>query len=800
MVKSKWLSFVLVFAMLVSVFVPTGMTKAFASGTSYDSMVVPSISDDTTTKLGTFMVDIDPFVSNSEAIFELPDTDYEIHQVKIGGVLFDLSGDNSTVASDVYTGTANSDIKKFQFKITKTSDNGFKLYLDYDGTKKLVESHSNDSNYGSMGELKFPIELTRVKVPSGASGDIKLTITGSGSGQLNDGSVVVATIGGGDLTVAAVDTKSFSDDGGNVKIRITESAAGKLTSKDTLKLVLPDGFKWDENTSDYSVTSVFGTNISNNVKVTPNDDTLEIKLYDGASGSTERAAVDITGKNGAKIIVVDDSTKAKEGDVIAKVRGSYDVTPSEITVGTYGQYDTTISATDSSVVAFSGQYDQENSSNDINKVSDIQIKESVVGSLVNGRTILLTLPTNARWYKIDDTKVTKENNVGKNFEVDSDNGVHLWFEGLQGTDNRTAKFVVKRDPNSTGKNPAKLKIENNYVALEPGVTGDLKVTVGGTAGLSTDSITLAKVVNPVTVTADKTNVKIGVSNQAAGKIDISEYQAGAIYTNHGKNTLDLILPDGVKFTSKPTVKVTSGDLDIDNVNLVSDKSGNDNKILRIEFKSDSTEASTIEVSNIYYDVDRTVGEGDIQVKVGGSALVIVPSSSLSNYKDKDGYKDDYHTLDYADIYFSGEDYLVKVANATVVTPAPNATNQTAVFTINSTTYTVNGVQNTLDSAPYVKNGRTYLPTRYVAYALGVSSDNVLWDGTKATFILGNRVVQVTPGSTTLTINGAPVTMDAPAEIVNGRVMVPFRWIAQAFGAQVQWDATNQTVTMTLQAQ
>ncbi|MGF7397733.1 copper amine oxidase N-terminal domain-containing protein [Thermoanaerobacterium thermosaccharolyticum] len=816
MVKSKWLSFVLVFAMLVSVFVPTGMTKAFASGTSYDSMVVPSISDDTTTELGTFMVDIDPFVRNSEAIFELPDTDYEIHKVKIGDVLFDLSGDQAkyvsgnkgTVTSDVYTGAANSDIKAFQFKITKTSDNGFKLYLDYDGTKTLVDSDENE--YGKMGELKFPIELTEVVVPSGASGDIKLTITGSGSGQLKDGSVVVATIGGGDLTVAAVDTKSFSDDGGNVKIRITESAAGKLTSKDTLKLVLPDGFKWG-NISDISLvygtfaemykdasgnTAVAASDVNVNTALYRNvtDDTLEIRLNTLTTAghwyqSTERTAIDITAK-----IDVDDSTKAKEGDVIAKVRGSYDVTPSEITVGTYGQYDTTISATDSSVVAFSGQYNQDNSSNDINKVSDIQIKESVVGSLVDGRTILLTLPTNARWYKIDDELVGSDTAKGE--EVDSDNGVKLIFEGLQGTDNRTAKFVVKGD-STTSKDPAELKIENNYVALEPGVTGDLKVTVGGTAGLSTDSITLAKVVNPVTVTADKTNVKIGVSNQAAGKIDISEYQAGAIYTNHGKNTLDLILPDGVKFTSKPTVKVTSGDLDIDNVNLVSDKSGNDNKILRIEFKSDSTEASTIEVSNIYYDVDRTVGEGDIQVKVGGSALVTVPQDHVYA---SDSDSDEDKTLDYADIYFSGEDYIVKAANATVVTPAPTATNQTAVFTINSTTYTVNGVQNTLDSAPYVKDGCTYLPARYVAYALGVSSDNVLWDGTKATFILGNKVVQVVPGTTTLIINGATVTMDAPAEIVNGRVMVPFRWIAQAFGAQVQWDATNQTVTMTLQAQ
>ncbi|WP_434642489.1 copper amine oxidase N-terminal domain-containing protein [Thermoanaerobacterium thermosaccharolyticum] len=798
MVKSKWLSFVLVFAMLVSVFVPTGMTKAFASGTSYDSMVVPSISDDTTTKLGTFMVDIDPFVSNSEAIFELPDTDYEIHQVKIGGVSFDLSGDeakyvsgnNGTVTSDVYTGAANSDIKAFQFKITKTSDNGFKLYLDYDGTKTLVDSNQN---YGSMGELKFPIELTRVKVPSGASGDIKLTITGSGSGQLNDGSVVVATIGGGDLTVAAVDTNSFSDAGGYVKIRITESAAGKLNAKDEFKLELPDGFEWGNventvlnNTYKKGATIVYGDlggskqltikNDTNNKPVGFNEvnfvsdgDTLKVYLTSDNYKSKSKVAIDFWVP-----INVTDTSEAKEGDVVAKVKGDYDVTPTELTVGTYGDYNVSVSAEDSSTVALAGQNDQD--------VSDITIKESIKGSLIKGRSILITLPSNARWYKIDDEEVNPYTDDDQINDVDSDNGVTLKLDGLQGTDYRTAKFVVEgSSDNST--DPAELKIENLSVALDTGVTGDLVATVSGSQGLTGD-ITLAKVVNPVKVTADKANVKLGVSDQAAGDITISEYQDGAIDTNDGDDPITLNLPDGVKFSSKPTVDVTAGDIEVDRVSLA-----NDDSTLEIYFKDDSNTASTIKISNIKYDVDRTVGEGDIQVKVGGDALVTVAEQG---YKDKDG---DMHE------FFSGNDYITKVANATVVTPAPNATNQTAVFTINSTTYTVNGVQNTLDSAPYVKNGRTYLPARYVAYALGVSSDNVIWDGTKATFILNNRVVQVTPGSTTLVIGtGATVTMDAPAEIVNGRVMVPFRWIAQAFGAQVQWDATNQTVTMTLQAQ
>ncbi|ADL70034.1 copper amine oxidase domain protein [Thermoanaerobacterium thermosaccharolyticum DSM 571] len=767
MVKSKWLSFVLVFAMLVSMFVPMGMTNAFAAGTSYTSLTVPSISDDSTTKLGTFMIDIDPYATQSEALIELPNTDYKIYDLVIGNPT-DSNGTNgreytnfdkipNNVSDAVYNGTLNdNDRNPISFSLVKTSSNGFKLSLTSSGTNK---------------ELKIPVSFKSVNVPSGASGDIKATITNI-SGQLTSGSVVVATIGSGDITVSAIDTNTFSDAGGPVELRIAESTSGKLNAKDQLKLELPDGFKWGTVTDKKIVYGTLGRSGDiSNVVFTVDGDTLKINLADDKYKSTDKVSIDFVAS-----INVTDTDKAKYGDIIAKVKGDYTATPSEITVGTYGDYSATVKAVDSSTVAYAGQNDQ--------GVSDIEIKEAIQGSLIEGRTILITLPSNARWFKIDDTVVDKE----KNNKVDDDNGVELDFVGLQGTDNRTAKFQIKGG--STGKDkPADLKIENISVALDSGITGDLVATVSGSAGLSGD-ITLAKVVNPVTVTADKTNVKLGVSAQAAGDITISEYKDGAIDTNDGSSPVVLDLPDGVKFAAKPTVTVTSGDIEVDHVSLT-----NDDNTLEIYFKDDSNTASTIKVSGIKYDVDRTVGEGDIQVKVAGKALITVPND-LDNYQSDSNYD----TWKYADVWFSGDNYVAKVANATVVTPAPNATNQTAVFTINSTTYTVNGVQNTLDSAPYVKNGRTYLPTRYVAYALGVSSDNVLWDGTKATFILGNRVVQVTPGSTTLTINGAPVTMDAPAEIVNGRVMVPFRWIAQAFGAQVQWDATNQTVTMTLKAQ
>jgi len=48
-------------------------------------------------------------------------------------------------------------------------------------------------------------------------------------------------------------------------------------------------------------------------------------------------------------------------------------------------------------------------------------------------------------------------------------------------------------------------------------------------------------------------------------------------------------------------------------------------------------------------------------------------------------------------------------------------------------------------------------------------------------------------SVTLEVNGQEIWPDVPPRIVGGRVMVPIRWIAEALGADVEWDAGRQTV-------
>ena len=61
-----------------------------------------------------------------------------------------------------------------------------------------------------------------------------------------------------------------------------------------------------------------------------------------------------------------------------------------------------------------------------------------------------------------------------------------------------------------------------------------------------------------------------------------------------------------------------------------------------------------------------------------------------------------------------------------------------------------------------------------------------------------KVIQLTVGDNVMLINGIAISMDVVAEVVDpGRTMLPFRWVAQALGATVSWDEATQTVTMEL---
>jgi len=119
-----------------------------------------------------------------------------------------------------------------------------------------------------------------------------------------------------------------------------------------------------------------------------------------------------------------------------------------------------------------------------------------------------------------------------------------------------------------------------------------------------------------------------------------------------------------------------------------------------------------------------------------------------------------------------------------------------ILNIGSTVAYVNGEMKTLDAPPFIdpKTNRTLVPVRFISEAFGA---DVQWDGSLkvVTITLNGKVIRLQVGNTQAIVGGTFVSLDQPPVIVNKRTFVPIRFIAEAFGADVQWDETTKTVTI-----
>ena len=99
---------------------------------------------------------------------------------------------------------------------------------------------------------------------------------------------------------------------------------------------------------------------------------------------------------------------------------------------------------------------------------------------------------------------------------------------------------------------------------------------------------------------------------------------------------------------------------------------------------------------------------------------------------------------------------------------------------------------TFDVDPVILNGRTLVPMRAIFEALGCT---VTWYGEEQTAI-GSRngmSVMVTIGSNDAFIAGNSTTIDQPPVLMNGRTLVPLRFISEAFGCKVIWEQETKSV-------
>ena len=122
-------------------------------------------------------------------------------------------------------------------------------------------------------------------------------------------------------------------------------------------------------------------------------------------------------------------------------------------------------------------------------------------------------------------------------------------------------------------------------------------------------------------------------------------------------------------------------------------------------------------------------------------------------------------------------------------------NKDIILTIDKKEASVFGEIKENDVAPLIINGRTMLPARFVTEALG---GTVSWDGEKREVIIEKEVLKLvlTIDKDTAILNGEEVKLDSPATIIEGRTYTPVRFIAEALGASVSWNAETREVTIT----
>jgi multiple sugar transport system substrate-binding protein len=139
--------------------------------------------------------------------------------------------------------------------------------------------------------------------------------------------------------------------------------------------------------------------------------------------------------------------------------------------------------------------------------------------------------------------------------------------------------------------------------------------------------------------------------------------------------------------------------------------------------------------------------------------------------------------------------LVAFTSVLAAVPGARAESITTIEVyIGKNTGTVNGKATTLEQGAMITNGRTLVPLRFITEAMGAALG---WEASTKTanIVLGDNKIALTIGQTVAKVNGYDVALDAPAAIVNGKTLVPLRFVAESMGATTAWNATLKKVTV-----
>ncbi|MHB8106937.1 MAG: stalk domain-containing protein [Candidatus Cryosericum sp.] len=148
----------------------------------------------------------------------------------------------------------------------------------------------------------------------------------------------------------------------------------------------------------------------------------------------------------------------------------------------------------------------------------------------------------------------------------------------------------------------------------------------------------------------------------------------------------------------------------------------------------------------------------------------------------------------------GRETLAGKARSTLVRVLAKQPRAVLVLRVGSSAMKVGDSSIVLDGPPVIVDGRTLVPIRAVIESLG---GTVAWDAASrtVTISLGGTDLKLVIGKSTALVNGKSMPIDSTnskvvPQVLNSRTMLPLRFVAESLGADVQWQSSTQTITIT----
>lgn len=419
---------------------------------------------------------------------------------------------------------------------------------------------------------------------------------------------------------------------------------------------------------------------------------------------------------------------------------------------------------------------------------EVTIEETFAGAWNVKKAFSLELPEGV--YVTDVLDVTYDGKLGDNFADFKD----AFKEAYQKGDHVFFDFAKKALVDTDGDKAGKITFVLELVA-DPGVEGDVELTLKGDA-LDTQKVTIAKFVKPYTVKAEQNDMKIDYRYTAIPTaIEITEAATGLWSKKDGATFVFSLDKNMITFDGDATFAV-------DGESGMEIKSETNGGTLKFKVTAASgDEAATVTIKDMALFMQRNVPAGPYDLRLHSTLLGAYEDQDLFA-PNKNGDKGENVIADVSK-YDGDKLETVKEAFVNVITAGrevDDASFTTKVVVPVGESYVISGENKIeIDTPAYINAaGYTMLPVRAVAVALGINTQNVLWNGpTKTVTILyGQRIITMTAGQKVVNVNGSVIPASSAVEIVNSRAFLPMRDLATALGVtDITWDASTRTATL-----